>query len=53
MTKGGEVVVGPGAVFRIKFVKPITLPVLSQASSAPKPIQPEDQKVPPAEKIPN
>src|SRR5262245_38578383 len=28
LTKGAEVAVNPGAVFRIKFVKPITLPVV-------------------------
>ena len=39
MTKGGEVQVNPGAVFRVKFVKPITLPVIGQAGSTPRPIQ--------------
>ena len=28
LTKGGDVRVAPGAVFRIKFVKPLTLPVI-------------------------
>jgi hypothetical protein len=39
MTKGGEVKVNPGAIFRVKFVKPITLPVVGQPSSSPRPIQ--------------
>ncbi len=39
LTKGGEVRVQPGAVFRIKFVKPLTLPVIQQASPGPRPIQ--------------
>jgi hypothetical protein len=30
MTKGGDVRVAPGAVFRVKFVKPLTLPVVQQ-----------------------
>ena len=34
LTKGGDVRVTPGAIFRIKFVKPITLPV-AQASASP------------------
>jgi len=44
LTKGGEVVVAPGAIFRVKFVKPITLPI-QQSGSAPKSIQ-QDQPVP-------
>jgi len=43
LTKGGDVRVSPGAVFRIKFVKPVTLPVVQQ-SSAPKPITPDTQE---------
>jgi hypothetical protein len=39
LTKGGEVVVGPGAVFRVKFVKPVTLPVVQQPGAAPRSIQ--------------
>jgi hypothetical protein len=48
LTKGGEVVVAPGAVFRVKFVKPITLPVLSQPGASPRPTPPAEQK--PADK---
>ncbi|HMG37088.1 MAG TPA: hypothetical protein VKM94_24370 [Blastocatellia bacterium] len=48
MTKGADVQVAPGAVFRIKFMKPITLPIISQPGSTPRPIQ-QDEK-PPAEK---
>ncbi|MFP5263264.1 MAG: hypothetical protein ACLGJB_15285 [Blastocatellia bacterium] len=44
LTKGGEVQVNPGAVFRIKFVKPVTLPVIQQPGSAPRPIQQDDAK---------
>src|SRR5262249_16463983 len=49
MTKGGEVQVNPGATFRIKFVKPITLPVIQQPGSSPRPIQQDDggQTAPP------
>jgi hypothetical protein len=39
LTKGGEVQVNPGAVFRIKFVKPATFPVIQQPGSGPRPIQ--------------
>lgn len=39
LTKGGDVRVAPGAVFRIKFVKPLTLPVIQQPSASPRPIQ--------------
>lgn len=54
LTKGGEVLVAPGAIFRVKFVKPITLPVVQQPGSAPrsiqqdvaKPAQPFDRKPP-------
>lgn len=41
LTKGGEVRVNPGAIFRIKFVKPLTLPIIQQAGAAPRPIQQE------------
>lgn len=34
LTKGGDVRVGPGAVFRIKFVKPLTLPVAQQGNTS-------------------
>ena len=53
LTKGGEVVVNPGAVFRVKFVKPITLPVSQQPGSAPRSIQQDDPKTaPPVERKP-
>jgi hypothetical protein len=39
LTKGGDVRVAPGAVFRIKFVKPVTLPIVQQPGAAPRPIQ--------------
>lgn len=44
LTKGGEVAVAPGAIFRVKFVKPLTLPVVQQPSSTPRSIQQDDQK---------
>jgi hypothetical protein len=47
LTKGGEVYLQPGAIFRIKFVKPLTLPVSSQPGSSPRPIQ-QDETKPPA-----
>jgi hypothetical protein len=46
LTKGGEVRVSPGAIFRIKFVKPITLPVVGQTATSPRPIQQEPQPEP-------
>jgi hypothetical protein len=46
MTKGGEVQVNPGAIFRVKFVKPITLPVIAQPNSSPRPILPDSAKPP-------
>ena len=53
LTKGGEVVVGPGAVFRVKFVKPITLPVVQQPGPGPRSIQQDDPKAtPPFERRP-
>lgn len=53
LTKGGEVVVNPGAVFRVKFVKPITLPVAQQPGTAPRSIQQDDTKTaPPFERKP-
>lgn len=42
LTKGGDVKVAPGAIFRIKFVKPLTLPVIQQGSGGPRPIQQEE-----------
>ena len=41
LTKGGEVRVNPGAIFRIKFVKPLTLPIVQQGGASPRPIQQE------------
>lgn len=52
LTKGGEVVVSPGAVFRVKFVKPVTLPVVQQPSTAPRSIQQDDPKPPPLDRKP-
>jgi hypothetical protein len=40
LTKGGDVRVGPGAIFRIKFAKPLTLPVIQQAPEQDKPVRP-------------
>src|SRR5258708_2749331 len=48
LTKGGEVVVNPGAVFRVKFVKPITLPVSQPPGAAPRSIQQDDPKTAPS-----
>jgi hypothetical protein len=42
LSKGGEVQVNPGAVFRVKFVKPLTLPVTQQPGSRPRPIDQSD-----------
>ena len=39
VAEGGDVKVAPGAIFRIKFVKPLTLPVIQQGSGGPRPIQ--------------
>jgi hypothetical protein len=44
LTKGKEVLLAPGAVFRIKFVKPLTLPVISSPGQSPVP-QTDPQKV--------
>ena len=52
LTKGGEVVVNPGAVFRVKFVKPITLPVVQQPGTSPRSIQQDDPKPPPFDRKP-
>ena len=38
LTKGKEVRLQPGAIFRIKFTKPLTLPVIETLGSSPKPI---------------
>ncbi|MFY9556278.1 MAG: hypothetical protein WAV20_18340 [Blastocatellia bacterium] len=48
LTKGGEIIVNPGAVFRVKFVKPVTLPVVQQSGAAPRSIQQDDPKTAPA-----
>jgi hypothetical protein len=47
LTKGGEVKLAPGAIFRIRFDRPITLPVIRQSSAAPQPIQQEDKETQP------
>ena len=52
LTKGGEVVVAPGAVFRVKFVKPVTLPIVQQ-SMGPRSIQQDEPKEPAEKKPPN
>jgi len=52
LTKGGEVVVNPGAVFRVKFVKPVTLPVVQQPGGVPRSIQQDDPKPPPFDRKP-
>lgn len=52
LTKGGDVRVAPGAVFRIKFSKPLTLPVIQQPSASPRPIQQADQDSQPSTKKP-
>lgn len=44
LTKGGEIVVAPGAIFRVKFVKPLTVPVSQQPGSGPRSIQQDDPK---------
>jgi hypothetical protein len=46
LTKGGEVFLQPGAIFRVRFVKPMTLPVVQQLNSGPKPIQQDETKPP-------
>ena len=56
LTKGGEVRVDPGATFRIKFVKPLTLPIIQQPGAAPRPIQqdePGPKEGPPPPKKPD
>lgn len=52
LTKGGEVVVNPGAVFRVKFVKPVTLPVVQQPGGVPRAIQQDAQTPPPFDRKP-
>jgi len=46
LTKGGEIQVNPGAVFRVKFVKPLTLPVSGQSGVRPQPIDQDGSKPP-------
>ncbi|MGA9768678.1 MAG: hypothetical protein WBV94_06540 [Blastocatellia bacterium] len=46
LTKGGEVFLQPGAIFRVRFVKPMTLPVVQQLNSSPRPIQQDETKPP-------
>jgi hypothetical protein len=41
LTKGGDIQVRPGAVFRLQFVKPLTLPVIYQPGAIPRPIEQE------------
>ena len=38
LTKGGDVRVSPGAIFRVKFVKPVTLPVIQEGGRTPRPL---------------
>ena len=52
LTKGGDVRVAPGAVFRIKFVKPLTLPVVERGNTSPRPIQQQDTDAQSAPKKP-
>src|SRR6185369_5735495 len=47
LTKGGEVMVNPGAVFRVKFVTPLTVPAVQQPGSRPRPIDQTDDNKPP------
>lgn len=46
LTKGGDVKVAPGAVFRIKFVKPLTLPVIQSTPRASRPSDPASTDAP-------
>jgi len=41
LTKGGDVRVDPGAIFRVKFVKPLTVPVIPQGNTSPRSIREE------------
>lgn len=52
LTKGGEVSVKPGAMFRIRFDKPLTLPVVQQPGAIPQAIRQSDTAKPEAEKKP-
>lgn len=42
LTKGGNVKVAPGTIFRIKFVKPLTLPVIQSFGASPRPLQQDE-----------
>jgi hypothetical protein len=46
LTKGSEVRLDPGVTFRVKFVKPMTLPVIQQPGVGPRPIQQDDDSRP-------
>ena len=52
LTKGQEVRLDPGVTFRVKFVKPLTLPVIAQPGVGPKPIQQDDESHAPDPKKP-
>jgi hypothetical protein len=52
LTKGKEVRLQPGAIFRIKFTKPVTLPVIDTLGSSPKPILQDPPVAPDASKKP-
>lgn len=43
LTKGGDVRVSPGAVFRMKFVKPLTLPVIQDGGTSQRTAPPPSQ----------
>ena len=47
LTKGKEVRLEPGVIFRIKFTKPVTLPVIQSPGVSPRPIQQEPAVVAP------
>jgi hypothetical protein len=49
LTKGGDVRVSPGAVFRVKFVKPVMLPVIQQSGA---PTRPANSNLPDSTKQP-
>jgi hypothetical protein len=50
LTKGGDVRVAPGAVFRIKFIKPVTLPIIQQAPKPARPVSPAAETPAPPKK---
>jgi hypothetical protein len=53
LTKGKEVRLQPGAMFRIKFVKPVTLPVIQSSGSSPRPIQQDPPVAAPEKPVTN